>query len=63
MAKNFFQKANAAILVYDITKQETFKEIQSFWLNEVLQHSPKGINKFLFFLIYIYYNYSYCISC
>ena len=51
LAKMYFQNATAAILVYDITKKITFLEIEKFWYNHVIQHSPEGINKFLFFLI------------
>ena len=49
LARHYFRNATAAILVYDITKKNTFLEIKNFWYNHTIQHSPQGINKFLFF--------------
>ena len=52
MTKNFFVNASAAIIVYDITKKESFEEIKKFWYSHVIEYCPEGINKFLFFNYY-----------
>ena len=49
LAKNFFQNATAAIIVYDITLKSSFEEIKKFWYNLVINSCPQGINKFLSF--------------
>ena len=49
MTKNFFVKASAAVLVYDITKKRSFEEIKNFWYAHAIACCPEGINKFKFF--------------
>jgi len=49
LAKNFFQNATAAIIVYDITLESSFEEIKNFWYKLVINSSPQGITKFLSF--------------
>ena len=39
--KIFYKDEGVAILVYDITKKESFEEIQKYWYN----HVPKNISK------------------
>ena len=64
IAKTFFQKATAAIIVYDITLKSSFEEIKKFWYNLVINSCPHGINKSLYFFNhYYFYNYSCCNSC
>ena len=41
----FYKNANAAILVYDVTKKETFEEIQKYWIKEIRELAPKDISK------------------
>ena len=52
VTKNYFQKATAALIVYDITNKHSFEEIKKFWYNHVIVCCPYGINKFLFFFNY-----------
>jgi small GTP-binding protein len=42
LAKMYYRDADAAILVYDITKQDSFTGMIR-WYNEVKQHSSQGI--------------------
>ena len=49
LSKNFFQKARAAIIVYDITKESSFEEIKKFWYNHVIESCPQELNKSLLF--------------
>ena len=41
--KLFYSDANIAILVYDITRKETFDEIKNYWYEQVKENSPKNI--------------------
>ena len=49
VGKLFYKDANAAILVYDITSQNSFEEIKNYWYNEIKEHAPDNINKFYFY--------------
>ena len=45
VAKSFYRNADIVVFVYDITKQNSFDSIQSYWYKEVMQYSKdlKGI--------------------
>ena len=43
LAKVFYQNAAAAILVYDITRKNSFDNIKSFWINEIKENAPSDI--------------------
>ena len=43
LAKIFYQNAAAAILVYDITRRDSFENIKSFWIKEIKDNAPSGI--------------------
>ena len=45
IGKIFYTDARAVILVYDITNEKSFEEIQNYWYNQIKEHSPKDINK------------------
>ena len=45
ISKIFYNDANAVILVYDITNKKSLEEIQKYWYNQILEYSPKDINK------------------
>ena len=45
LTKIFYKDAGAAILVYDITRKESFEEIQKYWFNQIKDHAPKNISK------------------
>ena len=47
LAKIFYENSNVAILVYDITKRDSFEKIKNYWYKEI--HENCGdINKFNF---------------
>jgi len=46
LTKIFYKDATAAILVYDITRKESYEEIQKYWYNQIKDHAPKNISKF-----------------
>ena len=50
VAKMFYKGADIIILVYDITKNDSFKEIQNYWLEQVKENTLdlKGNNFYLF---------------
>jgi len=39
----FYKEANAAILVYDITRTETYQELKNYWANQVKDSAPENI--------------------
>ena len=39
----FYKEANAAILVYDITRQESYEQIQEYWVNQLKEAAPSDI--------------------
>ena len=39
----FFKDARIAIIVYDITKRETFEKIKNFWINEIQDHGKDSV--------------------
>ena len=41
--KLFFKNAKVALLVYDITRRETFEELKKFWFNHVKEHANKDV--------------------
>ena len=59
LLKHFMEKKQVFILVYDITKRETFNELREYWINEIKKHITSKSGKFLYIFI-LFYNYSYC---
>ena len=45
LTKIFYKDAGAAILVYDITRKESYEEIQKYWINQIKEFAPKNISK------------------
>ena len=45
LTKIFDKDAGAAILVYDITRKESYEEIQKYWINQIKEFAPKNISK------------------
>ena len=45
LTKIFYKDATAAILVYDITRKESYEEMQKYWYNQIKDHAPKNISK------------------
>ena len=43
LAKIFYQNASAALLVYDITRRETFEKIKNYWIKEIKENAPSDI--------------------
>ena len=39
----FYKEANAAILVYDITRVNTFDEIKTYWAKQIKESAPENI--------------------
>ena len=42
----FYKDASIAILVYDITNEESFEEIEKYWYQQLKECAPKDISKF-----------------
>ena len=43
LAKIFYKDAGIAVLVYDITRRESFEEIKKYWFNQIKEHGAKGV--------------------
>ena len=55
LTKIFYKDAAVAILVYDITRKESYEEIKNYWHNQIKEFAPKNISKYIkFFFINIY---------
>ena len=46
LTKIFYKDAGVAILVYDITRKESFEEIKKYWYNKIKEFATKNISKF-----------------
>ena len=45
LTKIFYKDAGAAILVYDITRKDSYEEIKKYWINQIKDFAPKNISK------------------
>ena len=43
LTRIFFQGAKLAILVYDITRKESFENLKNVWLKELREHADKNV--------------------
>ena len=39
----FYKDANAAVMVYDVTRADSFEEIKNYWSNQIKDNSPENI--------------------
>lgn len=46
LARAYYQKASACILVYDLTRKETFTELQNYWIPQIKENAPLNASKF-----------------
>ena len=42
LTKIFYKDASIAILVYDITRRESFDELKNYWFNQIKDYAPKN---------------------
>ena len=47
LTKIFYKDAAVAILVYDITRKESYDELQKYWYNQIKEFAPKNISKYI----------------
>ena len=50
LTKIFYKDAAVAILVYDITRKESYEEIKNYWYNQIKEFAPKNISKYNIYL-------------
>ena len=48
----FYKDASIAILVYDITNEESYNELKNYWVNQIIEFAPKDISIILFIFLY-----------
>ena len=39
----FYKDANAAVMVYDVTRAESFEELKNYWAKQIKENSPEKI--------------------
>lgn len=44
LTKIFYKDASVAILVYDITRKDSFDEIKNYWINQLREFAPKKLS-------------------
>lgn len=44
LTKIFYKDASVAIMVYDITRKESFDEIKNYWHSQLKEHAPKKLS-------------------
>ena len=42
LTRIFYKNSDVAILVYDITRKESFEELKNYWYNEIKDNSPNN---------------------
>jgi small GTP-binding protein len=57
LTKIFYKDASVAIMVYDITRKESFEEIKNYWYGQLREHAPKKLSNSVLF------NKSHCYCC
>ena len=45
LTKIFYQNTRVFILVYDITRRDSFDALRNYWIKEIKKDSPKDISK------------------
>ena len=48
----FYKGADIIILVYDITKNDSFKEIQNYWLEQVKENTLDLKGNYFYFICF-----------
>ena len=43
VTKMFYKNADVAMLIYDITNYNSFEELKNYWVDQVLEASPKNV--------------------
>ena len=47
LTKIFYKEASIAILVYDITKKDTFTEMKDYWYKQLVEYGEPNVSKFI----------------
>ena len=51
LAKVFYKNAAVCVLVYEITRRQSFDELKNYWIGELLSNASKDISKNNYFNI------------
>ncbi len=43
LTKMFYKDANAAVMVYDVTRKDSFEELKNYWASQIKESSPQNI--------------------
>ena len=50
LTKIFYKDARVAVLVYDITRKDSFEEVKNYWYHQIKEFSPKGTSKNILYI-------------
>ena len=50
LTKIFYKDASVAILVYDITRRQSYEELKNYWYTQIKESGKEDIGKFYFFI-------------
>ena len=53
LAKVFYKNAAVCILVYDITRRNSFEELKKYWITELKANASPNVSKFKFIIKYL----------
>ena len=54
ISKSFYKNASVCILIYDITRKQTFEDLKKYWIQQVKEYSSPNIIKSSYYLISIF---------
>ena len=54
LTKFFYKDASIAILVYDVTDEHSFEELENFWYNQLKEYAMKDISIKLYLMYFIF---------
>lgn len=53
MIKGFYKTASVAIMIYDITRVQSFEQLKQYWYHEIKENSSEDISKSICIFTYI----------
>ena len=51
IAQIFYKNTSGCILVYDISKRETYDEIKDYWVKEIKENAPDDLSMLIIIIV------------
>ena len=51
IAQIFYKNTSGCILVYDISKRETYDEIKDYWIKEIKENAPDDLSMLIIIIV------------